>query len=93
MRDFVEHLKKKYAAKTPNDWPMAGDTVHFKDKLNGRHYCGEVLEWVRLGNRVEGDIYWRVKLIDGSVINCEYGEVLQVDRTDENRAKILREEG
>lgn len=45
MRDFVEHLKKKYAAKTPNDWPMAGDTVHFKDKLNGRRQRDQLRVW------------------------------------------------
>lgn len=97
MFTIAKYLKRKYRSTPPAKWPMVGDTVHFKDKYNGRLYCGVVLEWVRIGNYwpIErgADIYWRVKLADGAIINCEYGEVLQVDRSEENRLKLLREEG
>ncbi|QND44218.1 hypothetical protein [Providencia phage vB_PreS-PatoteraRojo] len=97
MYALVEIIKRKYRDTTPDDWPMVGDTVHFKDKLNGRLYCGEAIEWVRIGNywplERGADIFWRVKLADGAIINCEYCEVLQVDRTEANRLKLLREEG
>lgn len=96
MYALVESIKRKYRATTPDDWPMVGDTVHFKDKINGRLYCGIALEWVRIDNGYPNergsDIYWRIELSDGSTVNCEYCEVLQVDRTEENTLSLLRDE-
>lgn len=79
----VAGIKLKYRSKMKDDWPMTGDTVHFEDKLNGHRYCGIALDWVRTGPREE-DIYWRVQLPDDSIVHCEYCEVMQVDRTDDN---------
>lgn len=93
MYAVVEAIKRKYRAKTPDNWPMKGDVVHFTDKYNGRQYTGRVLEWERMGNRIQADIFWRVELINGDILGCELEEITSVERSRENGLKLLREEG
>lgn len=78
MFDTVARIKAKYAnMPPPEDYPLYGDFVEFKDEINGSIYVGHIFRHhfsANLANHV-WDAY-----VNGTIMSVKQSEIIRIFR-------------
>lgn len=83
MYETVARIKAKYAAMPPpDDYPLYGDFIEFKDEINGMVHVGEVIRHSPF-NDSHSNCLWDV-WVGGSMITARKSEILRVFRSKAN---------